>query len=62
MTDQPKRLEAAKFERAEAALRWEDADATADETGRKEDRVRADDRDRLLVAAEGKIKAIQAEK
>jgi hypothetical protein len=61
VTDKPKRLEDAKFERAEAAVLWEDADNTADESGRTSDKVKAGERDRALVAAERKIKKIEAE-
>ncbi|MGC2289843.1 MAG: hypothetical protein WA688_08320 [Thermoplasmata archaeon] len=61
MPDKPKRLEAANFERAEAAVLWEDADNTATETGRVSDKVKAEERDRALVAADRKIKNIEAE-
>jgi hypothetical protein len=62
MTEKEKRLEAANFERAEAAVLWEDADNRADETGRGSDKLAAEARDRALVAADRKIKTIQAER
>jgi hypothetical protein len=62
MIDKAKRLEAANFDRAEAAVLWEDAANTADETGRVGDQVKAEDRDRALDAADRKIKDIQTEK
>jgi hypothetical protein len=61
MTDKPKRLEAANFERAEAAVQWEDAANKADETGNASDQVAADGRDRVLDAADRKIKKIESE-
>jgi hypothetical protein len=61
MISKAKRLERANQERAEAAVRWEDADATADETGRASDQVRAAEDDRRLDAADRKIKKIEAE-
>jgi hypothetical protein len=61
MTEKEKRLEKANFERAEAAVAWEDAANTADETGRPADEVKAEVRDEALVAADRKIKAIQKE-
>ena len=61
MIDKPKRLEDANFERAEAAVRWEDAENTADVTGRVSDKIKADDRDRELVAADRKIKEVKSE-
>jgi hypothetical protein len=60
--DKPRRLESANFERAEAALKWEDAANTADETGRDSDQIEAQKRDRELVAADRKIKSIQRER
>ena len=62
MTDKAKRLEAANFERAEAAVRWEDAENTADETGRASDKNKAVDDDRALNAADRKIKEIEEER
>ena len=59
--DKAKRLETANFERAEAAVRWEDADFTAGETGRSSDRIQAAEDDRALEAADRKIKKIEAE-
>jgi hypothetical protein len=59
--DKPKRLEEANFERAEAAVRWEDAENTADATGRPADRIKAEDRDRELVEADRKIKEVKSE-
>jgi hypothetical protein len=61
MPDKPKRLEDAEFERAEAAVRWEDADHTAEESGRPADQSKAEGLDDALVAADRKIKKIQAE-
>ncbi|MFZ0891069.1 MAG: hypothetical protein WB778_08810 [Thermoplasmata archaeon] len=60
MTDKAKRLEAANQERAEAAVRWEEADNKADETGRVSDKIKADADDRALEAADRKIKKIEA--
>lgn len=62
MTEKTKRLEAANFERAEAAVRWEDADNKASETGRVSDKITADEDDRALDAADRKIKKIEAER
>jgi hypothetical protein len=62
LVDKPKRLEAANFERAEAAVEWEDAANTADETGRVSDQIEAEKRDRALDAADRKIKDIQKER
>ena len=61
MTDKAKRLETANFERAEAAVRWEDADNRASETGRPADEVKAGEDDRILAAADRKIKKIESE-
>jgi hypothetical protein len=61
MTDKAKRLETANFERALAAVRWEDADNTAEETGRASDNLEAAKDDRALEAADRKIKQIEAE-
>jgi hypothetical protein len=66
MSDSPipnksSRLEAANFERAEAAIRMEDDENTAQETGRVSDGVRAGESDRVLDAADRKIKSIEAE-
>jgi hypothetical protein len=60
MTDKPKRLEAANFERAEAAIEWEVAENKADETGRPVDKAQAEERDRELDAADRKIKNVKA--
>jgi hypothetical protein len=60
LPDKAKRLEVANIERAEAALRWEDAANTADETGRASDEIKAEERDRVLVAADRKIKDIES--
>jgi hypothetical protein len=61
MVDKAKRLDAANQERAEAAVRWEDADNTADETGKPSDARRAQVDDQALAAADRKIKKIEAE-
>ncbi|MCI4339579.1 MAG: hypothetical protein L3J68_04530 [Thermoplasmata archaeon] len=61
MTDKAKRLEAANQERAEAAVRWEDADNRASETGRDSDKIVADADDRALNAADRKIKKIESD-
>jgi len=62
MPDKAKRLEVANFDRALAAVQWEAADATADETGRTSDRNVAGQRDRALDAADRKIKSIEKER
>jgi hypothetical protein len=62
MTDKAKRLEAANLERAEAAVKWEDADNTASETGQVSDKIKAAEDDRALDAADRKIKKIEAER
>jgi len=59
--DKAKRLEAANQERAEAAVRWEDAANTADETGHASDEIKAEEDNRVLDAADRKIKKIEAE-
>jgi hypothetical protein len=59
--DKAKRLDVANQERAEAAVRWEDAANTADETGRASDEVKAQADDRALDAADRKIKKIETE-
>jgi hypothetical protein len=61
VVDKAKRLEAANLERAEAAVRWEDADNTAQETRRPADIVTANADDRALTAADRKIKSIESE-
>ena len=61
MPDKAKRLDTANQERAEAAVRWEDAANTADETGRSSDRAAAQQDDRALTAADRKIKKIESE-
>lgn len=62
VSDKAKRLDAANQERAEAAMRWEDADNTARETGGGADRIQAAEDDRTLDAADRKIKKIEAER
>jgi hypothetical protein len=62
VVDKAKRLEAANLARAEAAVRWEDAANTADETGRTSDKVKAQEDNRALDAADRKIKNIEAER
>lgn len=62
MPDKARRLEVANLERAEAAIRWEDAANTADETGRASDEIKAEEDDRVLDAADRKIKKIEAER
>jgi hypothetical protein len=61
VTAKSKRLEDANFERAEAAVRWEDADNKASETGRTPDAEVAEQSDEALRAADRKIKRIEAE-
>jgi len=61
LIEKRKRLEAANQERAEAAVKWEDADNKASETGRPEDVVTAAADDRALDAADRKIKKIEEE-
>lgn len=61
MTEKAKRLESANFERALAAVKWEDAANAADETGRAEDKVEAAKDSAELDAADQKIKRVQAE-
>jgi hypothetical protein len=61
VVEKDKRLEAANFDRALAAVKWEDAANTADETGRIVDQVEADKDARLLEAADKKIKRVQSE-
>ena len=61
MVEKAKRLEAANFERAEAAVRWEDAENRADETGRGSDAAKAQADDEALRAADRKIKKIESE-
>ena len=55
------RLEAANFDRALAAVVWEDAANTADETGRAIDKVETAKDSRALDAAEQNIKRVKAE-
>lgn len=62
VSDKAKRLDAANQERAEAAMRWEDADNTARESGGAADRIQAAQDDRALDAADRKIKKIEAER
>jgi hypothetical protein len=59
VTDKPKRLEAAEFERAEAAIRWDVAEDAAEKTGRPSDEVRAEERDAQLDAADRKVTKIR---
>jgi hypothetical protein len=61
MVDKVKRLEDASFDRALAAVQWEDADNRAAETGQDSDRRIAEQDDRILVDADRKIKKIQSE-
>jgi hypothetical protein len=56
-----KRLDVANQERAEAAVRWEDAANTADETGRASDETKSEEESRALKTADRKIKKIEAE-
>jgi hypothetical protein len=60
-TEKRKRLETANFERAEAAVRWEDADNRASETGSSSDQQKAAQDDSALDAADRKIRKIEAE-
>ena len=62
MPDKAKRLDVANQERAEAAVRWEDAANRADETGRPSDEIQAEKDNRTLDAADRKIKQIEAER
>lgn len=61
VSEKAKRLESANFDRAEAAVRWEDAETTADETSRPADKRKAKARDRELDAADQKIRDIESE-
>jgi hypothetical protein len=61
MTEKSQRLEAANFERALAAVRMEDAENSAEESGRPSDLDRAGASDRALDAADRKIKRIESE-
>jgi hypothetical protein len=61
MTEKSRRLETANFERAEAAVRMENDENTADVSGRRSDQVRAGASDRALAAADRKIKKIETE-
>jgi hypothetical protein len=60
-TDKAKRLNAANQDRAEAAVQWEEAENRADESGRGVDQSAAEESDRKLKAADGKIKQIEEE-
>jgi hypothetical protein len=60
MPEKRERLENANFERAEAAVRWEEADNKASETGRTADKIDADAKDQALKAADLKIKRVEA--
>jgi hypothetical protein len=62
MPERSKRLEEANLERAEAAVRWEEAENEADETGQPSDAAKAEADDRALTAADRKIKSIEAER
>ncbi len=61
MTEKTKRLEAANQARAEAAVRWERSDDRAGETGRVSDKIKAAEDDRILTAADRRIKSIEPE-
>jgi hypothetical protein len=61
VTGKERRLEAANFERALAAVRWEDAANIADETRRVVDKIEAAEDSRALDAADQKIKRVKAE-
>ncbi len=61
MTDKPLRLETASFERAEIAIRWEEAADRTAKSGTSEDKLRANELNRALEEADAKIKAIEAE-
>lgn len=61
MTEKERRLEAANFDRALAAVVWEDAANRADETGRVVDKVEAARDSRALDAADRKIKRVKVE-
>jgi hypothetical protein len=60
VTDKPKRLEDANFERAEAAIEWDVAEDKAEQTGRDSDQAKADESDDALSAADRKIKKVKA--
>lgn len=62
MLPKSQRLEEANQERAEAAVRMEDAEDRADETGTVSDTIKAGESDRALPAAARRIKAIEAER
>lgn len=62
MLPKSQRLEEANQERAEAAVRMEDAENRADETGTVSDTIKAGESDRALAAADRRIKAIEAER
>jgi hypothetical protein len=59
MTEKPKKLETAEFERAEAAIRWDVAEDAAEETGRAPDQAQADAREAELDAADRKVTKIR---
>jgi hypothetical protein len=61
VTDKPKRLEDAQFERAETAIEWEVADDKAEKSGRPADQAKAAQLDAALDAADRKIKTVKAE-
>jgi hypothetical protein len=60
VTEKARRLETANFDRALAAVVWEDAANTADETGLKADKIEAVKDDRALDEADRKIKRIES--
>jgi hypothetical protein len=61
MLPKSQRLEEANQDRAEAAVRMEDAENRADETGTLADSIRAGESDRALAAADRRIKNIETE-
>jgi hypothetical protein len=61
MIDKPRRLETANFERAEIAVRWEEAADRAAKSGARGDKLRANELNCSLEQADRKIKAIEAE-
>jgi len=61
MLPKSQRLEQANQERAEAAVRMEDAENRAEETGSLSDSIKAGEGDRALETADRRIRAIEAE-
>ncbi len=61
VTARSQRLEDANFERAEAAVRMEDSENRAAETGLVSDLRKAGESDRRLAEADLKIRRIEAE-